>query len=300
MIDTTEMEQRVAEKTFLPSSLLPLERLAWNYWWSWAPDGISVFRDLDPELWEECEHNPRLLFARTSAYRLAQAATDPVYLERVRALTKASRTISRLDQAGLETVPPTRSRRNILVFLRRIRGAQFVTVVLRRTRNTRWGPFEIGQRSAPAVGCRGLLYRYGYFRQRLNNVGWQEEHYGETKPTELPITLVTNPSGTRFQVEVLIRERRVLAQVWRANVGRVQPLYCWITNIPENVETDRWVTGHLYGGDRRNAHRARDVAGYWWDQAYANSASPHVYHLNEGHSAFLTLELTRELVQSRD
>src|SRR5215470_6502353 len=89
MIDTTEMEQRLAAENTLPSSLIPLEQLAWNYWWSWAPDGISIFRDLDPELWEECEHNPRELFARIDAYRLAQLATDPVYLERVRRIGEA-------------------------------------------------------------------------------------------------------------------------------------------------------------------------------------------------------------------
>jgi glucan phosphorylase len=84
MIETTDMEQRVTQQAALPAPLIPLERLAWNYWWSWAADGESVFRDLDSEIWEECEHNPRELLAKTSAYRLTEAATDPVYLERVR------------------------------------------------------------------------------------------------------------------------------------------------------------------------------------------------------------------------
>src|ERR671918_133460 len=83
MIETTEIEKRVVRKNELPAPLIPLDRLAWNYWWSWAADGESVFRDLDPEIWEECERNPRQLLAKTSAYRLAEAATDPVYLERV-------------------------------------------------------------------------------------------------------------------------------------------------------------------------------------------------------------------------
>ena len=86
MIETTEMEQSVVRNNELPAPLIPLERLAWNYWWSWAADGASVFRDLDSEIWEECEHNPRELLAKISAYRLAEAATDPIYLERVRKL----------------------------------------------------------------------------------------------------------------------------------------------------------------------------------------------------------------------
>src|ERR1044072_9528794 len=85
MIDTTEIEQRLLVHE-LPATLMPLERFPGNYWWSGAADGESVFRDLDPEIWEECERNPRQLLARTSSYRLAEAATDPVYLERVRRL----------------------------------------------------------------------------------------------------------------------------------------------------------------------------------------------------------------------
>src|SRR5215213_8342439 len=84
MVETSEIDQRVVRKSALPAPLIPLERLAWNYWWSWAADGAGIFRDLDSEIWEECEHNPRQLLARTSAYRLAEAATDPIYLERVR------------------------------------------------------------------------------------------------------------------------------------------------------------------------------------------------------------------------
>ena len=86
MIETTEIERRVVRENDLPAPLMPLERLAWNYWWSWAADGAGVFRDLDSEIWEDCENNPRQLLAKTSAYRLAEAATDPIYLERVRRL----------------------------------------------------------------------------------------------------------------------------------------------------------------------------------------------------------------------
>src|SRR4030095_6212206 len=85
-IEPTETEQRVALTNGLPAPLIPLERLAWNYWWSWAADGESVFRDLDSEIWEECEHNPRQLLAKTSSFRLAEAATDPIYMERMRRL----------------------------------------------------------------------------------------------------------------------------------------------------------------------------------------------------------------------
>src|SRR5436189_5598202 len=86
-IEVAESESNREGARVLPESLAALERLSWNYWWSWAADGASVFRDLDPEIWEECEHNPRLLLARVSEYRPAQMATDPVYIDRVRRLS---------------------------------------------------------------------------------------------------------------------------------------------------------------------------------------------------------------------
>ncbi len=88
MIETTEIFKNSTDsRNTLPAPLKPLQRLAWNYWWSWAADGESIFRDLDPKTWEECEQNPRQLLARTSSFRFAQVATDPLYLERVRRLT---------------------------------------------------------------------------------------------------------------------------------------------------------------------------------------------------------------------
>src|SRR5262249_23129253 len=140
---------------------------------------------------------------------------------------------------------------------------------------------------------------YGYFVQRLRNDGWQEEHYGETYPSELPIHQILNAAGTPLLIEVEIRSRKVLAQVWRADVGRV-PLYLLDTNIQQNVETDRWVTGHLYGGDRETRIVQEMLLGIGGVRLLRElNITPSVYHLNEGHSAFLTIELSRELIQSQ-
>ena len=102
-----------------------------------------------------------------------------------------------------------------------------------------------------------------------------------------------------MQIEVSIRDRKVLAQVWRADVGTVQ-LYLLDTNIPENVETDRWVTGHLYGGDRETRIVQEMLLGIGGIRLLRKlGVTPHVYHLNEGHSAFLTLELAREVIEQK-
>ncbi len=296
MIETTEMEQRVTQKAALPAPLIPLERLVWNYWWSWAADGESIFRDLDSEIWEDCEHNPRQLLAKTSAYRLAEAATDPVYLERVRR-------IDQRFQSYMSSAPHIQSEAITQEHPVAYFCAEFGVHTSLPLYSGGLGILAGDHlKSASDLGLPlvaiGLLYRYGYFRQRLRNDGWQEEHYGETFPNELPIHLVKNDGDTPLRIEVSIRERNVLAQVWRADVGRVL-LYLLDTNIPENVETDRWVTGHLYGGDRETRIVQEMLLGIGGVRLLRKlGVSPHVFHLNEGHSAFLTLELAREVIQT--
>ena len=296
MIETTEIEQRVARKNELPAPLIPLERLAWNYWWSWAADGESVFRDLDPEIWEECERNPRQLLAKTSAYRLAEAATDPVYLERVQRLDASF-------HSYMSSTPQLQStqitKEHPVAYFCAEFGVHTSLPLYSGGLGILAGDHlkSSSDLGLPLIAV-GLLYRYGYFRQRLRNDGWQEEHYGETRPNDVPINLVNNADGTPLRIEVRIRQRDVLAQVWRADVGRVA-LYLLDTNIPENVETDRWVTGHLYGGDRETRIVQEMLLGIGGVRLLRKlGVSPHVFHLNEGHSAFLTLELAREIVQT--
>src|SRR5215207_9043951 len=298
MIETTRMDQRVPRKNALPAPLISLERLAWNYWWSWTADGESIFRDLDPEIWEECERNPRQLLARTSEYRLTEAATDPVYLERVRRIDESFQSYMASSphwQHEATTITPEHP---VAYFC-----AEFGVHTSLPLYSGGLGILAGDHlKSASDLGLPlvavGLLYRYGYFRQRLRNDGWQEEHYGETFPKDLPIHLVKNADETPLRIEVAIRERNVLAQVWRADVGRV-PLYLLDANIPENAETDRWVTGHLYGGDRETRIVQEMLLGIGGVRLLRKlGVLPHVFHLNEGHSAFLTVELAREVVQS--
>jgi glycogen phosphorylase len=299
MIETTEIETSVTTEQQLPAPLRPLKRLAWNYWWSWSADGASVFRSLDADIWEECEHNPRQLLARTSPYRLAQAATDPVYLERIRRLDQLFQEYmsksSSWPRVGQALITPE----NPVAYFCAEFGVHNSLPLYSGGLGILAGDHlkSASDLQLPLIAI-GLLYRYGYFVQRLRTDGWQEEHYGETFPSELPIHLVRDHDGSPLQVEVLIRERNVLAQVWRAEVGRVS-LYLLDSNIPENVETDRWVTGHLYGGDRETRIVQEMLLGIGGVRLLRKlGIEPHVFHLNEGHSAFLTLELAREVIQT--
>ena len=294
MIETIEQPTKTLTKTQkLPFPLQALERLSWNYWWTWSRDGASLFQDLDSEAWDECEHNPRRLLEKVSEYRLAQMATDPSYLELLNNI------LSSFDK--YMTAPPRPvgiSSENPVAYFCAEYGIHNSLPMYSGGLGVLAGDHlkSASDLQIPLVGV-GLLYRYGYFRQRLTREGWQEEQYGETDPATMPVTLVQQ-DGRPLLVEVLIRERTVRARVWRADVGRVS-LYLLDTNIDENEETDRWVTGHLYGGDRETRIVQEMLLGIGGVRLLRKlGIEPSVYHLNEGHSAFLTLELARELIQA--
>ena len=301
MIETIEKLNNKSESHPLPSPLEPLGRISWNYWWSWSRDGAGCFRELAPAIWEECEHNPRLLLSRVSEYRLAEMADDPVYCERVNKLANDFDEYMGLGQTwsnpGSEA--SITSEHPVAYFCAEF-GVHNSLPLYSGGLGILAGDHlkSASDLRLPLVAI-GLLYRQGYFRQRLNREGWQQEVYRETDPEILPLHLVQGEDGSPLLIEVLIRHRAVQAQVWRADVGRVA-LYLLDTNIAANAEADRWVTGHLYGGDRETRIVQEMLLGIGGVRLLRRlNIEPHVYHLNEGHSAFLTLELARVTMHSR-
>jgi glycogen phosphorylase len=315
MIETIEQlnPEKLLKSPAIPTPLQALERLAWNYWWSWSSDGAGVFRDLDAELWDQVEHNPRMLLAQVSEYRLAEMATDPVYISRIIKLSEQFDEYMQISDLKSEVLnfkseissvanpatPQAITTENPVAYFCAEYGVHNSLPLYSGGLGVLAGDHlkSASDLRVPLVAI-GLLYHYGYFRQRLDRVGWQEEFYGETDPNQLPLQRVTEADGSPLLVEVTIRDRQVKAQIWRADIGRV-PLYLLDTNIETNEETDRWVTGHLYGGDRETRIVQEMLLGIGGVRVLRKlNISPRVYHLNEGHSAFLTLELARELIQS--
>jgi len=282
----------------LPEPLKALERLSQNYWWSWASDGASMFRDLDPSIWETCEHNPKKLLSEVSEFRLMQMATDPVYIARVKRLAEefdeylsiTAEAQSAYAQYGLAAETP-------VAYFCAEYGVHNSLPLYSGGLGMLSGDHlkSASDLSVPLIAV-GLLYRYGYFRQQFTRDGWQEEHYGETHPRELPINRVHDKDGARLYVEIAMRGRIVKARVWSVEVGRVT-LYLLDTNIEDNEVIDRWVTGHLYGGDRETRIVQEMMLGVGGVRLLRKlEIEPSVFHLNEGHSAFLTLELARERI----
>ncbi len=294
-----ELKTSAAPVRELPATLKALESLSWNYWWSWAPDGAEVFRDLDPNLWQQCEQNPRLLLSQVADLRLTQMAADPDFADRVRKLHErfvaylaASRPWSKLQLKDYIT------RQTPIAYFCAEFGVHNSLPLYSGGLGILAGDHlkSASDLNLPLVAV-GLLYRFGYFRQRMRRDDWQEEQYRENHVDELALLSVDDEQGQPVLIQVTMRGRVVHARVWRAEIGRV-PLYLLDTNVPENDPIDRLVTGHLYGGDRETRLVQEMMLGIGGVRLLSSLGfEPSVFHLNEGHSAFLTLELARRVIE---
>ena len=278
----------------LPQPLRPLERIAQNFYWSWDPDGVDLFRDLDPLLWDKVEEHPQKMLSDTSELLLWQRAADPDYV------AKLERFLARFDAYLAE--PPravseqVNADRPVAYFCAEY-GVHTSLPIYSGGLGILAGDHlkSASDLNIPLVAI-GLLYRYGYFRQDISHDGWQEEHYSNLFTLGLAIEPVNDANGDRIRVSVHIRGREVHAEAWLARVGRIS-LYLLDTNVDPNSAIDRMITGHLYGGDTETRIVQEKVLGLGGVRLLRKlGIEPSVYHLNEGHAAFSTLELASEFL----
>ena len=275
----------------LPEALAPLARIAFNYRWAWYPRGKEVFRAIDPHRWEVCGENPVRLLQEVSSGALVRAAGDVGLIARAAELEDAF--ASDLQRPWVGPVAPGRP----VAFLCAEFGVHHSLPVYSGGLGALAGDLvkEASDQALPLVAV-GLLYRQGYFRQRLDVSGWQQEYWIENDPERLPMALVRGPGGEPLTIGVPIRGREVRAQIWRVAVGRV-PLFLLDADRPENGLLERWITSQLYVGDpvtRLSQYALLGVGGV--RALAAMGIEPGLVHLNEGHAAFAVLELAREEV----
>lgn len=284
-------------KRDLPENLEFLETLSWNYFWSWQPEGVSLWREIDPTLWEKCEQNPRLFLKKVSGLRLWQKADDADYVEKLRRFSNKFEEYLSQSSKTFENISPD----SPLAYFCAEYGVHNSLPIYSGGLGILAGDHlkSASDMNIPLVAV-GLFYRYGYFRQKIAHDGWQQEIYKDVFENEHALLPVLNAGGERILVMIHMRGREVFAQAWLAQIGRIS-LYLLDTNIEQNSEIDRLVTGHLYGGDAETRVVQEKILGIGGVRLLRQlGKEPSVYHLNEGHSAFLTLELAREFLQAND
>ena len=278
----------------LPDNLQLLELISWNYYWSWQPEAAHLFRELDSSLWEKCEQNPRLLLKKISGLRLWQKSGDEEYVAKVHNFAKKLNDYLSAAPNNFGQV----TAQNPAAYFCAEYGVHNSLPIYSGGLGILAGDHlkSASDGNVPLVAV-GLLYRYGYFRQKIAHDGWQEERYLDSFENQLALSPVLNEAGERSFIKIHIRGREVFAQAWLANIGRIR-LFLLDTNVPENSDVDRLITGHLYGGDTETRIVQEKILGIGGVRLLRQlGISPSVYHLNEGHSAFLTLELAREFLQ---
>ena len=281
----------------IPRRLLRLEQLAGNLWYSWDRATRALFARLNPALWDAVGHSPKAMLKRLDEDRLAAAAADPVFLD------SFNRVLSAFDSYHSEPLP----KQNPMLFAQGDLIAYFCAEFgFHESLPIYSGGLGIlagdhckaaSDSQLPFVGV-GLLYKQGYFVQSIDNEGNQRADYFDSEFEDLPITPVQRDDGTELYVSVTLPGREVRAKVWQARVGHVG-LFLLDTDLPENGEHDRDIAHRLYGGDQTTRIEQEMVLGSGGVRALAAMGiRPTVWHINEGHAAFLILERIRILMRS--
>jgi starch phosphorylase len=307
--------RRLTVRAAYPAELAKLGDIVANLRWSWHADSLDLLESVDPDRWRACGHDPGRMLGEVSAERFAVLARDRKFLRRLEDIhddltdyLEQPRWYQNQQQGQIGTGAPAGQVASSLPASIGYFSPEFgITEVLPQysgglgilAGDHLKAASDLG---VPIIGV-GLLYGAGYFRQSLSRDGWQLEHYPSHDPRGLPITPLENADGTPARVSIALPESRTLhAQVWVAQVGRV-PLLLLDSDIEENDAEARQVTDRLYGGGKE--HRLEQelllgVGGIRAIRAYCavtGTPAPSVFHTNEGHAGFLSVERIRELVE---
>ena len=284
--------------TSIPDRIKRIEELAYDLWWSWNTDARRVFRSLDYPLWRHTAHNPVRMLQLIPPETLARAIQDPEWL------ANYDRTVARLDAARTaqntwcESECPELHGKSIAYFSAEFAIHQSLPIyagglgVLAGDHCK-----EASDLGVPLIGI-GFMYPQGYFHQGLSHDGWQQEAYERLNWKAAAIEPAITQDGKPAITAVPLGNRTVLVAVWRVRVGRVK-LYLLDTDLEENAPWDRELSARLYGGDRETRIQEEIILGIGGVRVLkAIGHQPSVYHLNEGHAAFVVLQRIRDLCEA--
>jgi glycogen phosphorylase len=284
----------VSEARTLDRFIAPAQERLWtlarNLWWSWDHDSSSLFRDLDPVRWRLLNHNPIALLAEIPLSQIERRARELVLHSRINYAFRRQREYLEADRTWGARHAGILRPRPVAYF-----SAEFGLHVSIPEYSGGLGVLagdhikSASDLGIPLIGV-GLFYGQGYFRQHLDQNGWQQEDYIETDISQLPMEPAIGKNGAPVTVQIDTRSGFIKAKVWRMKVGRCD-LLLLDSNTEGNAPEDRELTSRLYGGDGRIRIRQELLLGVGGFRALrAMGVTPGVLHLNEGHSGFAVLE----------
>lgn len=280
----------------LPEKFKRLNDIAYNMWWSWNPEAIDLYREIDLELWQKVNKNPVRFLQEVSQKKLQTKLNDIEYMKRLDKIV-ADFDNYMLDQNTWYTENYPDKVDNKIAYFSAEYGLSEVLPIYSGGLGVLSGDHC---KSASDLGLPftaiGLFYKQGYFSQRINTDGWQETRFTTLNTSQLPILPALNANGEQVQINITFAGRTVFAKVWKVQIGRIN-LYLIDTDVSQNNPTDRTLTSRLYGGDQETRIQQEIFLGIGGIRVLdALGIHPTVYHMNEGHSSFMGLELIRKLI----
>ena len=289
-VEKPNWNRMMVDKT-LPRRLHALEELSRNLWWCWNPGARDLFEGIDPVLWTACDRNPIAFLDKLSVERMKKLEQDPEFLAQLDAVyAQFSNYMHEKPAVGATRISYFSMEYGLHSSLKIYSGGLGILA----------GDYlkEASDKNVPMAAV-GLLYRYGYFTQRLSAQGAQEATYEAQNFYKLPISPVRDEEGGWVTVTIAFPGRTLSARVWKCQVGRTD-LYLLDADYEANLEEDRQITHHLYGGDWENRLKQEILLGIGGIRALRKlGIKHHVFHCNEGHAAFIGIERIRELVNHK-
>jgi len=282
----------------LPRRINRLGEMAYNLWWTWNPNAQRLFNRMDNALWERLNHNPLRFLRSVGRFEINAAAQDPVYLELYDRVFTNFDDYLKTTHTWIARTYKTRSKQTIAYFSMEF-GLHETLPIYSGGLGVLAGDHlkQASDLGLSLVGV-GLMYAEGYFTQRISEDGWQDSINNPLNFDELPVLQVLDKKGETLKITVKFPDRAVNARIWELRVGRL-PLYLLDSDLDENTPNDRKLTTRLYWSDIDLRIAQEILLGIGGVRALrAMGYEPGVWHMNEPHAAFLTLERARELVHT--
>jgi glycogen phosphorylase len=280
----------------LPRRISRLVDLAYNVWWAWNPEAQLLFSQINKTLWNQVSHNPVAFLVEVDRPKLNAVTNDRYYLEQYDRIMAKFDEYMHAEQTWYNTTYPQLSKEQVAYFSFEF-GLHESLPVYAGGLGILAGDHlkEASDLGMPLAGI-GFIYNQGYFAQKITEDGWQETSNYFLDFNKMPITPVTGGDGKPLSIEIQLPGRRIVARIWQVQVGRI-PLYLMDTNVDENSPTDRQLTARLYTNDPEVRISQEILLGVGGVRMLRKLGyNPTAWHMNEGHSAFLTLERAREYV----
>lgn len=291
---------RITVNPQLPKRIDKLSEVANNLWWSWNTEFLRLFQIIDRDLWEESDKNPVKFLKRVSQEKLEEASKNISFLKEYDKIIDNFDAYINSKNTWFSNKYP-KNKDDLIAYFSAEYGLDQTIPIYSGGLGILSGDHlkSASDLGIPLVAV-GLLYKNGYFNQKINGYGEQQTEYKNIDLYDLPINPVKDAKGEDLIIFVKFPKRRLYLKVWQINVGRVK-LYLLDSDIEKNNEEDRDVTLRLYGGDQEMRIRQEIVLGMAGVNLLKTlGLNPTVYHMNEGHSAFLNLEIIKNIIEEKE